>query len=77
MRSLAIIILLSFLTQGLDSKIIKIGIKMSVEVTVHDSLTVKVNVEIFYNISNLVKESALLTAFRWSIQIYEKKKGVS
>lgn len=47
---------------------------MSVEVTAN--VTVAVNVEIFYNISNPVKESALFTALRWSIQIYERKERV-
>ena len=39
--------------------------KMGVEVTA--------NVTVGFNNIDLVKESALLTALRWSIQIYERK----
>ena len=34
---------------------------MSVEITANDNLTVRDNVEIFWNISKLLKESALLS----------------
>lgn len=47
---------------------------MSVESTANDYWTVGIKVEIFENTSNLVKESALLTALRWNIQIFEKEE---
>lgn len=40
----------------------------------NDYLTVGVKGEIFQNTSNMVKESALLTALRWNIKIFEKEE---